>query len=61
MYVDSLIVKTFPRQAIQFSQTVLIQKIHFKVSTVSMSKAVLLETIPFSISTHFKYKKSHFM
>ena len=34
-----------PFQAIQFSQTVLIQTIQFSISTVSMSKTVLFQVI----------------
>ena len=50
--------KTFLFQAIQFSQTVLIQTIQFSVSTVSMPKTVLVQTVQFSMSTQFKYQNS---
>ena len=45
--------KTFLFQAIQFSQTVLIQTIQFSLSTVLMSKTVLFQTIQFCINTQF--------
>ena len=45
-------------QAIQFSQTILIQKIQISVSTVSISKTVQFQTIQFCISAQFKYQNS---
>ena len=45
--------KAFLFQAIQFKQTVLIQKIQYSVSTVSIPKTLLFQTIQISISTHF--------
>ena len=46
-------VKNISFQAIQFSQTVLIQTIQFSISTASMSKTVLFQIIQFSISMQF--------
>ena len=37
-------------------KTVIYQTIHFRVSTVSMSKPVPFQTIHFSLSTRFQYK-----
>ena len=39
-------------------KTVLFQKIHFSISTVSMSKTVLYQAIQFSISTQFYFISS---
>ena len=50
--------ETFLFQALQFSQTVLMQTIQFNVSIVSMSKTVLYQTIQFSINTQFNYQNS---
>ena len=55
---NSLTVKTFSFQVIQFSKTGLIQTIQFNESTVSMSKTVPFQTIEFSISTQFKYQNN---
>ena len=56
-------VKTFLFQAIQFSQTVLIQTIKFSISTVFVHtqlnvKTALFQTVQFSMSTQFKYQNS---
>ena len=49
--------KTILFQAIQLSQTVLIQTIQFSVSTVSMSKIVPFQTIQFIIQKLFCFKQ----
>ena len=58
MQVNSLTAKNISFQAIQFSQTVLIQTIQFSVSIVSMSKTVVFQTIQFCTNTQFKCLKS---
>ena len=55
--------KIFLFQAIQFSQTALIQTIQFNISTILVNtllnvKTVLFETIQFNLSTGFKYQNS---
>ena len=52
-WAHSLIVKNILFQAIQFSQTVLIQTIQFNMSSVSVSKTVLFRAIQFCISIQF--------
>ena len=49
--------KIFLFQAVQLSQTVLIQIIQFSVSSFNI-KTVLFQTIWFSISMQFEYKNS---
>ena len=54
--MHSSTVKTFPIQAIQFSQTVQIQTIQFSISIVFV-KTVLFQTIQFSIQKQFYFKQ----
>ena len=52
--VSFLASKLFLFQAIQFSQTVLIHTIQFRVITISMSKTIIFQTIQLSISLNIK-------